>query len=136
MQFLRNKRIRQGYQIILIQFWYVTSVNRIKALVLEKLNSTQSQIIGEGDCLSLRQCPDPGCLSRIPDPESQIRIFSSRIQGSCVLKNKMRNVHSGSQILALDFFPSRIPDPGVKMHRIRNTALRFVSVVQLGSTCL
>ena len=76
---------------------------------------------------------DPGCLSRIPDPTffhpgSRIRTVSITDPGSAsknlsiltpkkwflTLENMIRIVHPGSRIQMLTFYPSWIPDPGVK----------------------
>ena len=73
---------------------------------------------------------DPECLSRIPDPTffhpgSRIRTVSIPDPGSSskkqkngfqALKNKIRVVHPRSRVPDpdADFFPSSIPDPGVK----------------------
>ncbi len=63
---------------------------------------------------------DPGCLSRIrlfsiPDPGSEL--FLSRIPDFNPKKwflSFMKHVHPESRIRILTFYPSRIPDPGVK----------------------
>ncbi len=72
---------------------------------------------------------DPGCLSRIPDPNfshprSRIRIFPIRDPGSATKNlsiltqktvSKLSEISSGLLIPDPDFFyPSRIPDPGHK----------------------
>ncbi len=67
---------------------------------------------------------DPGCLSRIrlcsiPDPGT--KLFPSKNlsiltpkNGFQALRNMIRVVHPGSRIRILTFYPSRIPNPGVK----------------------
>ncbi len=77
---------------------------------------------------------DRGCLSRIPDPTfsipdpnclhpgSRIRIKEFKFltpkknkkNGFKALENMIRVLHPGSRIRMLTFYPSRIPDPGVK----------------------
>jgi hypothetical protein len=72
-----------------------------------------------------RSVEDPGSrVEKIPDPHKRIQVFLSP-----ALKNKIRDVHPGSRILDLDFFPSWIPypDPETKKapnpgSRIRDTA--------------
>jgi hypothetical protein len=61
---------------------------------------------------------DPGCLPRIPDPTfcrpgSRIRTVSIPDPGFAS-KNLSMGCSSGSRIRMLTFYPSRIPEPGVK----------------------
>jgi hypothetical protein len=67
--------------------------------------------------------PDPGSrIKKIPGSRNRIRIkefkfFNPKI-GFYALKNMIRDIHPGSDpgsgIRILIFYPSRIPDPGVK----------------------
>jgi hypothetical protein len=79
---------------------------------------------------------DPGCLSRIPDPiclhpGSRIRIKelkyfnpkTTKKNGFEALENMITVVHPRSQIRMLTFYPSRIPDPGVKKAEFHNDGL-------------
>ncbi len=97
---------------------------------------------------TLSSVPDPGCLSRIPDPTffhpgSRIRTVSIPDPGSSsknlsiltpkkpktwFLSSRKYDPVCSSRIRMQTFYPSRIPDPGVKKApdpgsriRIRNT---------------
>jgi hypothetical protein len=55
----------------------------------------------------------------IPDPTfshpgSRIRIKEFKYFNPKALENMVRVVHPGSRIWMMTFYPSRIPDPGVK----------------------
>ncbi len=54
---------------------------------------------------------DQGCLYRIPDPNFFHPVSAS---ASKEFKYMIREVHPGSGSLFFSFYPSRIPDPGVK----------------------
>ncbi len=64
--------------------------------------------------------PDPNFTSRIPDTESEF--FPSRIRvkeykysnANCFLSSRKYKQSCLSRIRILIFYPSRIPDPGVK----------------------
>ncbi len=80
--------------------------------------------------------PDPNCLhpgSRILIKEFMYFNPKKQKNGFLALKNMIRVVHPGSRIRMLTFYPSRIPDPGVKEApnsgsriRIRNTGNKGV----------
>ncbi len=94
-------------------FWLVLS--RISAPITEHR---------DGRITNVASVADPGCLSRIPDPnclhpESRIRIeelkyFNPKKWFLSSKKNMIWVVHPASRIRMLTFYPSRIPDPGVK----------------------
>ncbi len=70
--------------------------------------------------IALTSVVDPGCLSRIRlffIPESGSEIFPSRIRikaKKMFLSSKKYDPVCSSRIRILTFYPSRIPDPGVK----------------------
>ncbi len=121
------------------QSWSWTSKNELKCAQLIS-DLVKVSIVGFFfHVLPLLTCnvEDPGCFLREPGsnffhPGSQIQFFPSQIQGWQDLiadhgsasknlsifnpkklssQNNIRDVHSGSRILDLDFFSSKIPIP-------------------------
>ncbi len=60
--------------------------------------------------IRLFSIPDPGSASK----NLSILILKKPKNGFSALENMIRVVHPGSRIRMLTFYPSRIPDPGVK----------------------
>ncbi len=79
----------------------------------------------------------------IPDPGSASKNLSVLTQknGFYTLKNIIRVFHPRSRIRILTFYPSRIPDPGVKKapdpgSRIRNTVWQGLLIQLLVFVCI
>jgi hypothetical protein len=77
------------------------------------------RVVYPGSRIRIFSIPDPGS-KRFPDPESENphpheRILVLKTEKIFVaLGNMIRDVHSGSVSSILIFYPSQIPEPGVK----------------------